>query len=463
METILKANRIPFTGRDLATDEKARMLWGRRSGKDAQGRVRKLPGLVQEGLVIGVSIRNPSNPISRSQSESKQQQLTNTQDVVEIEDWNEYGELKQHVKIVGTHNLVGPAKPLLKKNQAASQLSGKSTTSTIPGSKSTAPTASKTSTPIAAQATKPSGSPALAPRLAEEVKEKQNATIGITSAMREMALEASQKVKDLRKKGTEATITASSTATSVASTAAATVGGVATTATNTAQVVLPETLGRKPEPTVPEEKVAEKAEEELKNERIAPDGAVKSEKIEDKSAASESAGSSTPPSSSLKTAPASDDALASKRVKICEPVKSEKKEKNSTNSVNEKASAQTETGAWVPTDINPPIRSHRGSEVEEAPRDEVRRIERELVIAEGNEDDNEDDDEDAVVNDDKNEEPVKEEEREKKGDVMNEEVLASSQSDEKENRKVEEVIETVVDKEGKVPQPKNDYASLYEL
>lgn len=54
METILKANRIPFKAIDIATDEKARMLWGRRSGKDEGGRVRKLPGLVQEGFVIGV-------------------------------------------------------------------------------------------------------------------------------------------------------------------------------------------------------------------------------------------------------------------------------------------------------------------------------------------------------------------------------------------------------------------------
>lgn len=55
METILKANRIPFKAIDLATDEKARMLWGRRSGKDESGRARKIPGLVQMGLVIGVS------------------------------------------------------------------------------------------------------------------------------------------------------------------------------------------------------------------------------------------------------------------------------------------------------------------------------------------------------------------------------------------------------------------------
>lgn len=57
METILKANRIPFLAIDIATDEKARMLWGRRSGKDESGRARKIPGLVQMGLVVGVSGR----------------------------------------------------------------------------------------------------------------------------------------------------------------------------------------------------------------------------------------------------------------------------------------------------------------------------------------------------------------------------------------------------------------------
>ncbi|KAK4162110.1 hypothetical protein QBC43DRAFT_322366 [Cladorrhinum sp. PSN259] len=73
LETILRANRVPFKAIDIAVDEKARMLWGRRAGKDASGRQRKLPGLVQEGFVLG--------------------------DLVEIEEWNEYGELKQHVKI----------------------------------------------------------------------------------------------------------------------------------------------------------------------------------------------------------------------------------------------------------------------------------------------------------------------------------------------------------------------------
>ncbi|KAL8827430.1 MAG: hypothetical protein Q9170_007018 [Blastenia crenularia] len=67
LETILKANRIPFQALDVATDEKARMLWGRRAGK------KKLPGLVRMGMLVG--------------------------DLEEIEEWNEYGELKEKVGV----------------------------------------------------------------------------------------------------------------------------------------------------------------------------------------------------------------------------------------------------------------------------------------------------------------------------------------------------------------------------
>jgi len=48
IETILRANRIPFQAVDTATDEKARKLWGRRGSK------KKLPVLVKEGYVIAV-------------------------------------------------------------------------------------------------------------------------------------------------------------------------------------------------------------------------------------------------------------------------------------------------------------------------------------------------------------------------------------------------------------------------
>jgi hypothetical protein len=50
IETILRANKIPFKGVDTATDELAKKLFQRRaSGK-------KLPLIVKEGYVLGVSI-----------------------------------------------------------------------------------------------------------------------------------------------------------------------------------------------------------------------------------------------------------------------------------------------------------------------------------------------------------------------------------------------------------------------
>lgn len=50
IETILKANRIPFKAIDVATDEQARKLWGRRS------KGKKLPGLVKFNQVVGVCL-----------------------------------------------------------------------------------------------------------------------------------------------------------------------------------------------------------------------------------------------------------------------------------------------------------------------------------------------------------------------------------------------------------------------
>jgi SH3-binding, glutamic acid-rich protein len=51
LETILRANKIPFTAIDVATDENAKKLWMRRT----QGK-KKYPGLVKGGFVVGVSI-----------------------------------------------------------------------------------------------------------------------------------------------------------------------------------------------------------------------------------------------------------------------------------------------------------------------------------------------------------------------------------------------------------------------
>ncbi|RMJ22429.1 hypothetical protein PHISP_06700 [Aspergillus sp. HF37] len=68
LETILKANKLPFKALDVATDDAARKLWGRRS------KGKKLPGLVKFGSVVG--------------------------DLEEIEEWNEFGELRMQVNSV---------------------------------------------------------------------------------------------------------------------------------------------------------------------------------------------------------------------------------------------------------------------------------------------------------------------------------------------------------------------------
>lgn len=54
LETILRANRVPFKATDLSTDIKARQLWARRAGKTAEGKPRRMPALVQMGDVLGV-------------------------------------------------------------------------------------------------------------------------------------------------------------------------------------------------------------------------------------------------------------------------------------------------------------------------------------------------------------------------------------------------------------------------
>ncbi|KAJ5233130.1 hypothetical protein N7468_006086 [Penicillium chermesinum] len=68
IETILKANKLPFRAIDVATDDAARKLWGRRS------KGKKLPGLVKYGNIVG--------------------------DLEEIEEWNEFGELRMVVNNV---------------------------------------------------------------------------------------------------------------------------------------------------------------------------------------------------------------------------------------------------------------------------------------------------------------------------------------------------------------------------
>ncbi|KAJ9157902.1 Neurofilament protein H, form H2 [Pleurostoma richardsiae] len=167
LETILRANRVPFKAIDIATDEKARMLWGRRAGKDESGRLRKLPGLVQMGLVLG--------------------------DLVEIEEWNEYGELKQHVTIYYdefTQPALGQAPPPMQLKKPAT------------ASAAAAPTA-------AAATTTPPPAPAAPPLPAEKDASKEgekktatakaaDAAAKVTVPIRSIAEEAAAKAKQVR-------------------------------------------------------------------------------------------------------------------------------------------------------------------------------------------------------------------------------------------------------------------------
>ncbi|KAL8869340.1 MAG: hypothetical protein Q9174_004345, partial [Haloplaca sp. 1 TL-2023] len=148
LETILKANRIPFTALDVATDEKARMLWGRRAGK------RKLPGLVRMGMLIG--------------------------DLEEIEEWNEYGELKDKVGV----------KPMAPVTPSAANTPTKANPSA--------------STPSAMST---SDSPSKMPSTSTETPSRQmsssssaNTDSPMTTALRQAAMEAAKKAGDAKAK-----------------------------------------------------------------------------------------------------------------------------------------------------------------------------------------------------------------------------------------------------------------------
>ncbi|KAK4111952.1 hypothetical protein N656DRAFT_790099 [Canariomyces notabilis] len=150
LETILRANRVPFKAIDIAVDEKARMLWGRRAGKDASGRQRKLPGLVQMGMVLG--------------------------DLVEIEEWNEYGELKEHVTFYYDEFTQPPI------SQAPKP---------APAPAASANTTTASSKPSAPPAAIPAPPPAPAPKTT-------TTTTTTTLPVRSVAEEAAQKAKQLR-------------------------------------------------------------------------------------------------------------------------------------------------------------------------------------------------------------------------------------------------------------------------
>jgi hypothetical protein len=70
LETILKANKIPFRAIDVATDDAARKLWGRRS------KGKKLPGLVKFGTVVGVGLSDA--PLMKGGTAMRRSYVTNS-------------------------------------------------------------------------------------------------------------------------------------------------------------------------------------------------------------------------------------------------------------------------------------------------------------------------------------------------------------------------------------------------
>ena len=174
METILKAKRIPFTALDIATDEKARMLWGRRAGK------RKLPGLVKRGMIVG--------------------------DIEEVEEWNEYGELMDHL---GDDRGMGRGEPASMMNTPSkAPLQAQST-------EGTATTREPPPTPAGdIDNTKQASSEAQLPSTPPSSTAKPPQEKTLTSAMQSIGYEAAQKAKDAKSSRLKNPVTTTSSSTS---------------------------------------------------------------------------------------------------------------------------------------------------------------------------------------------------------------------------------------------------------
>ncbi|KAH9243369.1 hypothetical protein K456DRAFT_168630 [Colletotrichum gloeosporioides 23] len=308
LETILRANRVPFKAIDIATDEKARMLWGRRAGKDASGRVRRLPGLIQEGLVLG--------------------------DLTEIEEWNEYGELKQHVKIYydeftipNIHNKPKIIKKVIKKKVPAAGAEGEpSTSGPAPPAPPAAPPLPKNETYNAAS--KPAADP------------KPAASGSLTALpVRSIADEAAAKAKQLR-----------------------------------LQSLREKVHGKKDEKA--EEK---KAEEKKAEEKKAEEKKAEEKKAEGANAATASAETPAEPEKKAETPAADATEDAPRKASVA-----------STGSVSSAAKAGLQsptTGSWGASTTNPDalretLQSHMGAQVASASQEEIAAVEKAEAIKE---------------------------------------------------------------------------------
>jgi hypothetical protein len=350
LETILRANRVPFKAIDLATDERARMLWGRRAGKDESGRVRKLPGLVQMGVVLGASP-------SLDSFEKDYNLLTyHQQDLVEIEDWNEYGELKQHVKIYYddfTQPSISQAPKLPPPMKAKPAIPAAAAAAAVAGAAAAAAASASSSAPEA---------PPLPPTSASSTKPP---AVGATTTLpiRSVAEEAAQKAKELRLQSLREKVYGK--------------GGKSPADGE---------KDKDKEPTTPATKKPEAAT--AKDESSEEEDSSEEESSEDEKPKPTSdpraAGLQSPTSTGWKTGPGA--------------------------TVNLGGLQSPTTTSWKPTDVDAPITSFLGSPLQSASAEEIAAVERAETIKEVPEEEEEDsEDEDSSGEEDEKEVAKKEE------------------------------------------------------
>ena len=171
LETILRANKVPFKAIDIATDEKARMLWGRRAGKDESGRLRKLPALIQMGLVLG--------------------------DLVEIEDWNEYGELKMHVTVYYDEHTQPPISQAPKVEPKSEAAPAPARETAIAGVTASAQSAAAPVAPPMPDSRKENQPPSVVGNISSAVGSAAATLAQVTLPIRSIAEEAAQKAKQM--------------------------------------------------------------------------------------------------------------------------------------------------------------------------------------------------------------------------------------------------------------------------
>ncbi|KAJ6010206.1 hypothetical protein N7522_005222 [Penicillium canescens] len=146
IETILKANKLPFRAVDVATDDAARKLWGRRS------KGKKLPGLVKYGDIVG--------------------------DLEQIEEWNEFGELR--LVVLSVQDLGG-----------------------MPATSNPIPAATETKTEPEPATPKPSTIKIQSPPTKTEEKKDDKAVLALRQASSEAASKATSKSEEKKEPAKE--------------------------------------------------------------------------------------------------------------------------------------------------------------------------------------------------------------------------------------------------------------------